>query len=415
MLAPAASSLPRSVHYCSPAAAHFCAVKRSHNHTRTLDATNAWIVGAVRNLRRRKPGLWPRVQARVAELSTFTAGVFPAEVFTHPVFYPFGGADLVTAHGLFPFAREIFLQSSIRAGRFACFLSAQCSHLATNSVVGFFDHWLGSNTNMSWAGTGTMEKVFVVGALPTLLVMMHILMEVGTPAQAGTTSDAPVDDFFLGHDHNPDDDDPERSNYWRVTWRGCTAQFSYLASTLDQSRFALLENSTLPDAFTVVPWSDRLVQGMRNMSHDMGIGERPRITLMKAGSHAEMLVDNGVARWVLQTSVATLQDEAGLRPHAYSHRLVTQGLPWVARPYGEFDGFIHGYMEHRDSYAARAAERAELRKFFAGAARLPFAFGYQHDGAAKQSSLIAAWKKEVSAATACDTSSRERRPPQLTT
>ena len=208
MLAPAASSLPRSVHYCSPAAAHFCAVKRSHNHTRTLNATNAWIVEAVRNLRRRKPGLWPRVQARVAELSTFTAGVFPAEVFTHPVFYPFGGADLVTAHGLFPSAREIFLQSSIRAGRFACFLSAQCSHLATHSVVGFFDHWLGSNTNMSWAGTGTMEKVFVVGALPTLLVMMHILMEVGTPAQAGTTSDAPVDDFFLGHDHNPDDDDP---------------------------------------------------------------------------------------------------------------------------------------------------------------------------------------------------------------
>ena len=150
------------------------------------------------------------------------------------------------------------------------------------------------------------------------------------------------------------------------------------------------------------------------VAHAVGLGERRRVTILKAAEylHQKLFVDNGVARWVLDTSAATLHDETGLRPMVYRHPLVTRGTQWALRAFGEFTSFAGWGVPHLEyavgqghdvkasgETSTAAEETAQLVELLAHSPPLSFPFGYHasapHHQGAKNGVLMMAWRQAL--------------------
>jgi hypothetical protein len=377
---------------CSPAPSSFCkdTASRSEHHKRVVAAANAWVNQTARDVRLQESKLRLNLEGllqRTRLISNFSSSIWPSELSSCPIFYPFSGVDLPTVHAFFPHASELFLVAGLPLGNFSCFLSETCRRDATHSAFTYLKGWMDKVHEMSFAGSGAMLTAFNagswkkdstewesrgVGLLPTLLVTMHLL----TMANDDT---APLIDDFAEREHHKEESDPMPTSVVQITWRSCSAQLSYLSTWVPLGGEVKLPHAKSTDEWVVAPSSESLVAGLKKASHAVGLGERARITMFKAAEHMHqrLLLDNGVARWILDVSAATLHDETGLRPMVYDHDLVTREVPWEVRTYGSYQTHL--------SYEPSKEERDEWRQAFKDARRLPFSIGYH-------SSLLTAWR-----------------------
>jgi len=111
---------------------------------------------------------------RTAALHTFSASIFPRVVQQLPVLYMFSGADLLTAHALFPSSPEYHLVADFPVGHPSCFLDAACISQANESAIAFFQHW--AKLKYARQSTNLMRRAFDrVGHLPVLLVSLRLM------------------------------------------------------------------------------------------------------------------------------------------------------------------------------------------------------------------------------------------------
>lgn len=396
----ACSALPPA---CTPVPpGEFCkaTTTKSEHHRRQLAAANEWVHAAAQTIRNTQVDEVLLQQARV--LSNFSGGLWPSEISSCPVFYPFCGVDLPTVQGLFPHASELFFVAGLPIGNFSCFLSEACKGAATISVLHYFKGWMGKANQMSFAGSGSMLRVFNagslnmsewhssgVGLLPTLLVTMHLLTvsQDGSRGSSNGSPRAPLIDDFAHHEFVREDKEDASSSVLKITWRNCTAQLSYLSTWVPIGATLELPHSRSTYEWVAAPRSEELVSALRKASHRVGLGERQRVTFLKAAEHMHehMLIDNGVARWILDVSAATLHDETGLRPFVYGHDLITRRVQWEVYTYGEFRQFL--------GYAASPEEVSEWVEAVEGAPPLPFKFGY--GSGVRTGPLMTAWRNSA--------------------
>ena len=394
--------------------------RRSEQHKRTLDAANEWVHSTAKRLRFRT-NFDDAVWQHVAKLTAFSARNLPEGMQRCPIFYPFSGVDLTTLHGFFPNASEAFMMAALPLGNFSCFLSASCRNDASNSVYNYLATWADKIHHMSFSGTGAMLKAFNggswnisgvmcskcyrgVGLLPTLLVSMHLLtVDCDTrgvcAGDVNGTAKTPLIDDFEEHARHPSAGQ-DHINFVRLTWRGCGAQLSFLSTWLELSedQVYLPQLASHTADWTASPVSEVLVTNMRHMSHALGLGERLRTTMFKAAEymHARLLIDPGVARWILDMSAVTIHDETGLRPIVYDHPLVTRGVPWTMRSFGDFGDFVDYPAHDYPGAPTTAAEETELlRNLSKVSPPLGFPVGYH---LMKQEGLLmVAWRTEMQA------------------
>ena len=136
---------------------------------------NAWAAQAANELERGTASV-EALRERVAALSEFSSGAFPAMTRGLPVLYMFSGTDLITAQALFPEAPDYHLVADFPVGHPSCFVDAACTSQANESATAFFRHW--ANLRYARQSTNLMRRAFErVGQLPALLVSLHLMRQ----------------------------------------------------------------------------------------------------------------------------------------------------------------------------------------------------------------------------------------------
>lgn len=120
--------------------------------------------------------------ARHAQLSSF-AGSELAPAAGAPVFYPFSGADIMTATALFPAAPHYVMLAALPFGDVDCFLSAPCRAQAVRTSMSFLTIW--RTHYFAWTESSSMADLFrdvigpttnrSIGVLPALLLQLRAL------------------------------------------------------------------------------------------------------------------------------------------------------------------------------------------------------------------------------------------------
>lgn len=123
-----------------------------------LAAMNAWADAALAHLEATVPSLLDTLRERLQALGAFSHRVFPRVVQSLPVLYMFCGADLLTAHALFPHAPEYVLVADFPTGHPSCFTDATCASRANESASAFFKHW--ANLRFARQSTNLMRRAF---------------------------------------------------------------------------------------------------------------------------------------------------------------------------------------------------------------------------------------------------------------
>ena len=259
-----------------------------------------------------------------AELSAWSVEHVAASAKRLPVIYPFSGADLVTAAGLFPDAPAYMLIAEFKPGQRRSLYEAAAQESALK--------WLGHvhARNFEFSVTREMRSFFDdVGVLPTLLLVVHLL--------------------------GSSDGETSRTRVRRVvtTDAACVIDFKIGA----QKKTLIYVNTFISDVYD---WK-RLLATPFFKDRDLG---PPFSFLFKAGAH-------NVARepWfsdvVLRKGHFLLQDESGLRVNAFDKK-------WRLSPFGNFVNFTGSQkLSYRD-------DATEIRNLYRTHRNntLPFCFGY---------------------------------------
>jgi hypothetical protein len=298
---------------------------------------------------------------RTTEMREFTSSVFPPVVHSLPVLYPFSGADVLTAHALFPDAPEYILVSQLPVGNLTCIASASCRKAATTSADFYFQHI--RRYNLAWTSTNEMQKIFgpEVGVLPTLVVcarlMGHAVLTIRALSSRGIqgvvieTSGPRI--TYVSLYLKSDNDD----NHWgwrpipKVDEQAAAAQLHALRTAVGGPRrlFTLLEKAS-PHFINRAPF---------------------------------------MTSWVLSSCAAALHDETGITPSAY------QRANWTVRGFGRFVDWTF-----RERYWYRGEEQA-LKDLVGEGPELPFQFGYAAGGSPDRhvgnGMIMAAWRSDLSA------------------
>jgi len=282
-----------------------------------------------------------------AELSAWSDEHVDSAAKSLPVIYPFSGADVLMAVGLFPEAPAYMLIAEFKPGHRRSLFDedgrktgdvpkklriAAGLNRAQNSAL----RWLGhvASRNFEFSVTTEMHSFFRdVGVLPTLVLAVHLLgyepkseSSKTRITRVLTTSTACVIDFTLG----------------------------------SQQKTLIYVNTFVSDAND---WK-RLLEAHFLKERDL---QPPFSFLFKAGAH-------NVARmpWfadvVLETGRFVLQDESGLRVSAYNSRR----RDWDITPFGTFVDFT------RSQRGSHPDDASEIRSLYQNSqnSTLPFCFGY---------------------------------------
>lgn len=321
-------------------------------------------------------------------------GLIPTWAAAYPIFYPFAGVDMMTPNVLFPNATEIIMTSNLPLGDFTCFQRLRefrntnpgyhiypCHEQWTATVLNFFGIWskvghssLGAAGNSLAHALAKDKSVQSTGILPILVFTTYLLMsdeqaakgDDNTHVIAKFVADAsvseaqdsdmiswgdakysrPIDDFSQASVLHPDGGVIDVIS---LSYRNCTSKLTYVwhANPVREpttwlhggsgfETFKLTQEAQNqakaadPYAGTSSHW---LVAALQRISNVAGLKDEPRVTLIKEAAlpeDAQPFADDEVARYVMDTSVATFHDSTGLQPSAYNQTSAPRNA-WVVR------------------------------------------------------------------------------------
>ena len=272
--------------------------------------------------------------------------------------------DLVSAHAFFPDAREFVLlaEFAVHSGDAACFLSRPCALSARRAALMWFKDW--RSFGYAWSSTDLMRVSLAgaAGVLPALLLCSHL----------------------IGH---------RLLGLEPLQHQGLNGTVLHTSG----GRITYISMWISSEAGKAWGWQPRprvhllLVEQQLRLVRSLLVSRASTyITIVKAAPHW-ILREPLVARWLLDLSCATLQDETGPTPGAYRADTSLNGdKRWVLSPRGRFVDFT---FRERYWYPG---EREPLQQLFNGSTELPFIFGYAGGGAQLRhtgnGSLLAAWR-----------------------
>ena len=323
--------------------------------------------------------------ARQSAVLNFSETTFPRRLQGKPVFYPFSGVDLLNARLLFPSSRMYHLVANMQVGDVDCLCRAACVSTAFDVARGYLNSW--ASFNFARLSTGRMERLAAsqqggstMGVFPALLLNLAldfsgpvevVGLEYGSTGNgSGSVLRLQTRQFAVTYRSlllslTPEDTTPQKDNVPELAaWRAGSAH-------IDEQLQAL--RHTLSDG----------AHGGSGSSH-CGSGF---VTIFKSAPHW-ICGTSWMARWVLQNSVAVLQDETGLQPLQYDSIAPAR---WLTRCAGHFVGF---FPREASWYTTEAPA---LKSTFPGP-QLPFQFGYGVGGKSEHGVLLAAWRES------CETS-----------
>ena len=349
---------------------------------------NGWSQLAVASLESSQPSLVETLRQRLGTLSRWSRDMFPQMVHSLPVLYPFSGADLLTAHAMFPNAPSYTLIADFPTGDPSCFLDAACAAKANASATAFFSHW--SNLRFARQSTNLMRRAFATsGQLPALLLSLRLI---GLPVVYVTmhTYERQADGGGGGAAaaSRPSSNKIQIPSITLYTTKGKVTFHSLLLRS-DPSEHIKLNKQDWPNLARWGRGNAFIDSQLALVSEAIGAdltGQRQLyVTMFKAAPHW-ILRNAWMASWVLKVSAATLHDETGLRPRYYNNSLGATMHGWVSVASGAFREF-----ENRE-VKWYPGEKAELQRLFSGP-ELPFQFGYAQSGG--HGVLLAAWRRET--------------------
>ena len=320
------------------------------------------------------------LRVRQPTVLNFSEATFPRRLRGKPVFYPFSGVDLLNARLFFPSSRMYHLVANIQVGDVDCLCRAACVSTAFDVARGFLDSW--ASFHFARLSTGRMEGLAAsqqggstIGVFPALLLNLAldfsgpvevVGLEYGSTGNgSGSVLRLQTRQFSVTYRSlilslTPEDTTPQKDNVPELAaWRAGSAH-------IDEQLQAL--RHTLSDG----------AHGGSGSSH-CGSGF---VTIFKSAPHW-ICSASWMARWVLQNSVAVLQDETGLQPLQYDSIAPAR---WLTRCAGHFVSF---FPREASWYTTEAPA---LKSAFPGP-QLPFQFGYGIGGKSEHGVLLAAWRE----------------------
>lgn len=355
---------------------------RATNDSQAVDAANAWVDQFCRTTHapcNTANAHFRSMEQRIITLYNFSQSVLPPFGRRHPVFYPFGGVDLHHAYGLFGLVDKLVVQSNLPLGSMTCFSSPRCVAQAEHSVHAYFGDAFNHQKKGSWTATGDMQRAFQagsaqpVGLLPTLIVGLHIIrnaLDVNNP------SGMPLLDAFTT-------DDSHNHSRINLLWLKSAKSLTYVSTNVQLPEHSIYDpDSNASNTLITAGSSDELVLELERLLHISGLAGSHLITLIKSAGyvHTRLFVDNRVAQWFLNHSVAIVHDETAFLPHVYEHGLIARA-PWIVRRFGKFQGYVGDDRTEPGTMNVAAYHNADP---------LPFKFGYHKDG---EGVMTIAWRK----------------------
>jgi len=338
-----------------------------------------------------------QLHARQSSIKNFSSATFPG-LPNVPVLYIFSGVDLLNARSFFPASTAYLLVSNLRVGHADCLCVSSCFRLALANAKAFLASW--ASFKFARLSTGKMELLAreqdgsrVLGIIPALLLNLALdfdgpaeVVQVDVDSQKGSARPSMIRiqtrrfavtyrSMLLSLDRIGGDAPQKDYRPNMTAWRAGSAYVDAQLRELEQS-IKLSAAIAHEPTHEVAPDEG----SSRNSRCSHGV-----ISIIKSAPHW-ILGTDWMAQWVLDHSVAVLQDETGLRLDHYdaaSRKRYTTS--WLTSHAGRFPGF---WSRERAWYAE--SEFENLSNTFSGP-QLPFQFGY---GAAGQNGmLLAAWRE----------------------
>ena len=337
----------------------------------------------------------PQLHDRQSRIKNFSSATFPG-LPNVPVLYLFSGVDLLNARSFFPASTVYLLVANLRVGHADCLCLSSCFRHALANAKAFLASW--ASFQFARLSTGRMELLAreqdgsrMLGIIPALL--LNLALDFDGPAEVVQVD---VDS----------QNSSARPSMIRIQTRRFAVTYRSMLLSLDQIGGDAPQKDCLPNLAAWRAGSAHVDAQLRELEQsiklsaaiahepthdaepDEGRSRNSRcshgvISIFKSAPHW-ILGTDWMAQWVLDHSVAVLQDETGLRlDHFYdaaSRKRYTTS--WLTSHAGLFPGFA------KRERAWYASEIENLSNTFSGP-QLPFRFGY---GTADQNgTLLAAW------------------------
>ena len=283
-----------------------------------------------------------------------------------PCFYPFGGADLLTATALVPDAPHYIIVSKLPLGDPECFLSAECRSFALETLREYFNSW--EAHFFAWTETTYMTRWFSMTPAAGINASLGVLPVLVASLAA------------LGH------------NLTGLETHGSTG----LTLITDTTRVTYLEHA-FEESGGDLPEMDRLLGGRQHVSifkaaevqptprrsaipcpplaprpSPLSHGTRP---LRPSQIATRMFNSEPWLPWLLRSSVAVLSDITGPQPSSYD------AAGWHYRTLGNLTSYVEAYNRLRiplPNHPNGIHERLWAAWTPGGGHELPTVFGYGH-------------------------------------
>jgi hypothetical protein len=319
----------------------------------------------------------PQLHDRQSRIKNFSSATLP-ELPNAPVLYLFSGVDLLTARSFFPASTTYHLVANLHVGHVDCLCISSCFQRALTNAKAFLDNW--ASFQYARLSTGRMELLAreqdgsrMLGIIPALL--LNLALEFDGPDEV-----VRIDVDLQNGSAHPSTIRMQTRRF-AVTYRSLLLSLDPIASDAPQKDF-------VPNLAAWRAGSAHVDAQLRELEQSLKLSTHGVISIFKSAPHW-ILGTDWMAEWVLEHSVAVLQDETGLRLDRFydaasrKHHAATN---WITRHAGQFPGFA---KRERTWYAS---EIENLSATFSGP-QLPFRFGY---GMADQNgTLLAAWCKQT--------------------
>ena len=256
----------------------------------------------------------------------------PKKLAELPLFYPLGGADLLTAAAVAPNATHHILSAALPLGDPACFLSTACRTFAKRAVMLYFRYW--SFKHFAWTETAQMQRWLedepATGLNASLGVLPVLVASLGA----------------MGH-----------------TITGIEA---HGAASLTLHAGSL--RVTFVERMLIDPELDTLIL-------DAALDGRRHVTLIKAAApDASFLFNPKGSRWMqwlLNTSAAVVSDVSGPLPSRFSKK-----AGWRVRLLGNLSSTEEAYARLHITRAGTEFGGEMRRMWPANSEELPTVWGY---------------------------------------
>ena len=315
----------------------------------------------------------PQLHDRQSRIKNFSSATLP-DLPNAPVLYLFSGVDLLTARAFFPASTTYLLVANLHVGHADCLCSSSCFQRALANAKAFLDNW--ASFQYARLSTGRMELLAreqdgsrMLGIIPALL--LNLALEFDGPDE--------VVQIDIGSQNGS-----AHPSTIRMQTRRFAVTYRSLLLSLDPTGSDAPQKDFVPNLAAWRAGSAHVDAQLRGLEQSFKLSTHGVISIFKSAPHW-ILGTDWMAQWVLDHSVAVLQDETGLRlDHfdavaSHKHHATTS---WFTRHAGQFPGFA---KREREWYAS---EIENLSTTFSGP-QLPFRFGY---GMADQNgTLLAAW------------------------